>query len=244
MPEPKIEIYSSLQEVVERGARLLRQRVEATDPRSGLMPFRLALSGGRTPAGMFDRLRELELSPEAIARLHIFWADERCVPPDDPRSNYHLAWDLWLRHLPLAPEQIHRIHAERGEEAAALYEREIRAHFGLRSRGYPRFDLILLGLGEDGHTASLFPKTGALSDRRLATYSLAPYEPRERISLTLPVLNRAKEVVFLVSGAAKAEALRRVLEEGPMSGLPAALVRPKAGEIRWLVDQEAARLLR
>lgn len=205
--------------------------------------FSLALAGGATPR----RLYALLADPRAPFRArvpwgltHVFFGDERPVPPGHPESNYRMAKEALLDHVPVA--SVHRIH---GEEAGAgeAYERELRSFFGVPAGGAPpRLDLVLLGLGADGHTASLFPGSAALGETsRWVVDTLVDRLGTRRTTLTLPVLNSALAIVFLVSGAEKAPALRRVL--GPADGedrSPAARVRPERGSVLWLADRAAA----
>ena len=200
--------------------------------------FALLLSGGQTPR----RLYALLGSPEYRDRLewtrtHLFWGDERAVPLSDPKSNYRMVAETLLSRIQIAEENIHRIRTELPpEEAAVSYERELHEFFA----GPPGFHLALLGMGADGHTASLFPGSPALHERKRLVVATAQGNIR-RISLTLAALNAAREVLFLVSGAAKAPALAAALE-GPLnSELPAALVQPASGQLVWLVDRAAAK---
>lgn len=207
--------------------------------------FTLALSGGGTPTGLYRRLRQVLDEPGQggveWGAVHLFWGDERPVPPEDPESNYRTARAAWLDHPAIPEANLHRIPAERGAaEAAAAYEEDLAAFFDLAPGEMPRFDAVLLGLGGDGHTASLFPGSAALEERRrLVTAPWVKAQGSYRITLTYPVLEAAREVIFLVSGAGKAEVLRRVVEEHDPR-LPAARVRPKEGELLWLVDRAAA----
>jgi 6-phosphogluconolactonase len=204
--------------------------------------FTLALSGGATPEAAYRRLATDDLAHLVDWRLvHVLWGDERCVPPDDPRSNYRMAKEALLDHVPIPPQQIHRI---RGEDdpgkAAADYERELRALL----KG--SLDLVLLGLGEDGHTASLFPGRAAVHEtERWVTAVLAPDKELWRVTLTPGILNRARSVTFVVSGDNKAERLQQVLE-GPFTPdlLPAQAIRPHEGVLTWMVDQAAGARLR
>jgi len=201
----------------------------------------IAISGGSTPRPLFKLLS----SPEWLERVpwahtHIWWVDERCVPPDDPDSNYGVAQALLLQHLPVVIT--HRIHGEVSPwEAAYLYDQELVSGFGLRPGAWPRFDLILLGMGTDGHTASLFPNTPALADREhRVTVGHAPSPPHDRVSLTLSTLNRAAYVIFLVAGESKGPSLRAIFhEDGGDPPLPASLVHPKNGRLLWLLDTTA-----
>jgi 6-phosphogluconolactonase len=188
--------------------------------------FRIALTGGRTPLGTYQALAREELAWEKVVA---FFGDERCVSPDHPESNYGMARDALLA---LVPAKALRMKGELApEEAAAEYEAELAKEFG---PGVPRFDLVLLGLGEDGHVASLFPGTKALDEaRRLVTTSVAP-TGSERVTLTLPVLNAAAQVMFIVAGERKRWAVAQALCGGPV---PASRVR--AARTTWFLDRDA-----
>jgi 6-phosphogluconolactonase len=205
--------------------------------------FVVALSGGETPVAFYARLA-FSGSDLPWRNTHIFLADERCVPLDHPDSNYRMIEANLLRRVPIPPENVHPIAADQERRAAAeAYESELRRFFRLADGEPPRFDLIMLGLGADGHTASLFPgDAGAGETRRLAVPVSRPAPDHDRVSLTLPVINAAEAVVFLVIHAAKAAVLKAVLE-GPATGLPAAMVRPRAGPALFLADREAGALL-
>ena len=204
--------------------------------------FAIALSGGSTPRPVFARLASAELRGQVDwPRVHVFFGDERCVPPDDARSNYRMARETLLDHVPVAAEHIHRI---RGEDDPALealrYEQEIARFF--RTSQLPALDLILLGMGENGHTASLFPGTAVLREReRWTAAQYVEVMSAWRVTLTAPLINAARQVAFLVEGAGKAEMLANVLH-GPYQPdvWPAQMIRPAAGELHWLVDSAAA----
>jgi len=183
-------------------------------------------------------------------RVHVFWGDERCVPPDNPQSNYQMARETLLDEVPISVSNIHRIRGEEDpEKAAVAYEKELRTFFGVDARdGSPRlgFDLILLGMGDNGHTASLFPGSPAVNEKeRWVMAQYVEVVSMWRITLTPVVSNAAKNVLFIVSGAEKAERLRDVLE-GPFQPevLPAQIVRPASGRLLWFVDRTAAARLR
>jgi 6-phosphogluconolactonase len=178
-------------------------------------------------------------------RIQIFFGDERHVPPDHPDSNFRMATESLLSKVPIPEKNVHRIHAELDAEAAAAeYDQELRDFFHLSDEDWPRFDLILLGIGEDGHTASLFPGSKALTESsRRAVANWVEKFKTFRITLTFPVLNQAAEVVFLVSGAGKARILNEVLQPGAQK-YPVQSVQPEDGRLLWLVDQDAASLLR
>lgn len=205
--------------------------------------FTAALSGGETPVSFYERLAAsgCDLPWD---KTHVFQVDERLVPIYHPDSNMRLIETKLLRHVPIPQANIHAVPVGRELQAAArAYEKEIRAFFGLEESGWPRFDLILLGLGRDGHTASLFPASEGLRETsRLAVAVERPMPDHHRVTLTLPVLDAAHVVVFMVSGEDKASALQAVIE-GPGEALPAALVRPRDGRSVFLADKEAAKLL-
>lgn len=213
--------------------------------------FAVALAGGSTPRGLYARLAAAAGSPQAPRlpweRTHVFWSDERHVPPDHPDSNYGMVRRSLLEKVPVPAGNIHRIPAENPDpvRAAEAYERDLRSFFALAPGELPPFDLVLLGLGADGHTASLFPGSGGLrEERRLVAAPRVESLGATRITLTPLAINGAGAVVFLVSGAAKAEALRAALESrGGPDRLPARAIRPASGSLLWLVDEAAASLL-
>ena len=230
-----------IQAAAEEAVRLGTQAIEE----NGI--FTVALSGGSTPRPLYGLLatgryaRSIDWS-----HVHLFWGDERCIPPDDPRSNYRLVREALSDAVPMPPSNIHRI---RGEEdpkvAAGAYEQELRTFFGCNGvDGPPRvgFDLVLLGMGEDGHTASLFPGLPAVTEQvRWVMAQFVEVVSMWRITLTPVVINAAKNVIFIVSGHEKANRLRDVLE-GPFQPerLPAQMIKPARGRLLWLVDEAAA----
>jgi 6-phosphogluconolactonase len=176
--------------------------------------------------------------------MFFFWGDERHVPPTDGESNYRMAEETLLSKVPVPPGNVFRIPAENpnADAAAAAYEQTLRTFFEVAADKFPRFDLILLGIGPEGHTASLFPETAALREKsRLVVANWVEKLNTSRITLTLPVLNAARQVAFLVSGADKAPILREVLEgKGPGEKYPSKLVQPSDGKLIWFVDRAAA----
>jgi len=202
--------------------------------------FLLVLSGGSTPKALYELLATPAYAPRIDwSRTHVFWGDERCVPPDDRSSNYRMAREALLDRVPISPEAIHRL---RGEDqpaaAAAAYEETLRGVFGA---GPPRFDVVLLGMGDNGHTASLFPHLKAV--RETSRWVMAEYVGEVsmwRLTLTPPALNAAAHVLFVVVGADKAAMLKRVLE-GPqdIDLLPAQVIAPTDGALTWMVDSAA-----
>ena len=201
--------------------------------------FTVALSGGSTPKSLYSVLARSALPWD---KIFFFWSDERHVPPDHPESNYRMAKEALLSKVPVPPENIFRVRAEEknANVVAKDYEEALRSFFGLRPGEFPRFDLILLGLGPDGHTASLFPNTAALNETKLLVVAnWVEKFKANRITFTYPVLNNAACVIFLVSGADKADMVRTVLEDG-RADLPSQRVHPVNGRLLWLLDKGAA----
>jgi 6-phosphogluconolactonase len=236
--------------VAEAAAELFQTAAERAIEARGV--FSVALSGGSTPRGLYSRLAS---QPYGLALpwddIHIFWVDERSVPPEHPESNYRLAFQYLLARMPVPLENIHRIKAELGTQAAANdYEDVVRGFFHLPAEASEggelgTFDLVYLGMGEDGHTASLFPGTPALQEKK--RWVAANHVERLdswRITLTAPAINQARQVVFLVTGDTKRMRVREVLQ-GPNQPdeLPAQLIQPAIGELIWLVDDQAGSFL-
>lgn len=226
----------------ERVTQVIRRQVRAR------RTCRIALAGGSTPERLYELLaREPYRSRIPWKSLQVFWTDERCVPRGHPSSNYRLAEDTLLTRVPILRNHIHRIPVEHKDPArvARRYEQALRRVFRLRRGGWPVFDLVLLGLGADGHTASLFPQSPALAETtRLAVATRGPLPHRSRITLTIPVLKRANEVLWLVAGARKAGIAQAMLSNRPRARqLPAGLVLAKSATNLWLVDRAAARCL-
>jgi len=210
--------------------------------------FTIVLSGGSTPKSLYNLLATNARTALPWDRMFFFWGDERHVPPTDPDSNYRMADETLLSKIPVPAGNVFRIKAENPDAAAVAeaYEQTILKFFQLKSGEVPNFDLILLGMGPDGHTASLFPGTTALQDKsHLVVANWVEKMKTHRITLTLPVLNAARCVTFLVSGTDKASVLRTVLEEDvPEEQYPSKLVRPAAGKLIWLLDRAAASQLK
>lgn len=241
----RIEVWPNLAEASERGAQLFAEDAGRALVEHG--HFSVALSGGSTPKALFSVLAR-DAAREPLARVwpraNVFWADERCVPPGDEQSNYRMAHESLLAHTSVEAGSVHRMRGEdepqrAADDYAVLLERE----FGTRE---PVFDLILLGMGADAHTASIFPHSPLLTNQETRLVA-APYVEKlraHRLTLTLRVLNSAHLILFLVSGAEKAEPLRKVFASTERDAeLPARWVRPTEGRLVWLVDEEAAQLL-
>ncbi len=239
MSHPNVRVYEDPRDlakaVAESFVEQARKAIEDTER------FAVALAGGSTPKRAYEVLAKEYGEPGDLdwSKVHAFFGDERTVPPDHADSNYRMAHDALLSHVPVG--SVHRMHGELDPpEAAALYEEELESFFG----GTPRFDLVLLGIGEDGHTASLFPGTPALevSDRWAIENPVRKMDT-VRLTLTVPTINAAKSAVFLVAGEGKADALKEILEgDADPRDYPAKLVRPSSGPV-WMLDRAAARLI-
>ena len=225
------------------GAQEFTRSAESAIARRGR--FSVALSGGNTPRGVYSLLAEQTKGALAWDKIYVFFGDERSVPPDNPESNYRMARESLLSKVPIPAGNVFRVPAELPpDQAADQYERQIREFFHLTSDSWPRFDLILLGIGECGHTASLFPASKALEEHsKLVVANWVEKFSTYRITFTYPVLNHAAEALFLVSGEGKAQILKSVLAPSEPKAYPAQAVQPQAGIVMWLVDREAARLL-
>lgn len=236
---PLLQVCPDAAALADAAAELWVSRAAAAIAARGR--FAVALSGGATPRATYVLLATAAWADRVDwPYVHVFWGDERCVPPDHPESNYRLAREALLDHVPLRATNVHRIRTERDpREAAADYEQTLRDFFGPVCG--PRFDLVLLGMGTDGHTASLFPGTAAVHEQeRWVVAHCVPQLAAWRVTLTPVALNAAAQVAFLVSGAEKAAPLGHVLS-GPYQPdvWPAQVVRPSDGQLLWLVDAAA-----
>lgn len=231
------ETFPASSTLVERAAEVFIET--AADAIRARGHFSVALAGGSTPRALYEHLARMPLDWQ---NLHFFWGDERCVPPGHVDSNYRMTAESLLHHIPIPPENIHRILGELPPaQAAASYEQELRTFFGAS----PRFDLVLLGMGDDGHTASLFPGSPALTESvRWAVaveHTTPPLPLVSRVTLTFEVFNAARLVIFLVTGAGKASRLAEI--QGGCD-YPTAHIRPANGDSLWLLDESAASLLK
>jgi 6-phosphogluconolactonase len=238
----QIKVLASVDQLADHAADVLLEHARAAGERRGR--FVVAFSGGSTPRRLYGLLTsEPWRSRFDWSIWHVFWGDERVVPLDNPESNGGEAKRLLLDNVPVPSGQAHYVPVELGPAGvvAGQYGAELRAFFGSGAEPWPRFDLIFLGMGSDGHTASLFPGMPTLDERTQLVVASPPGvlpPPVDRVTFTLPVLNAARAVVFLVAGPDKRTTLSRVLAGD--RELPAARVRPTDGELHWLVDQEAA----
>jgi 6-phosphogluconolactonase len=234
-----VHVYSSSDELSAAAAREFAAKAEEAIEERGR--FAVVLAGGSTPETMYGILARDYVGRIDWSKVYVFFGDERSVPPHHEDSNLKMASEVLLDHVPVA--NVHRIRGELPpDEAAEAYEKELRTFF--RTEDVPRFDLILLGLGADGHTASLFPWIPALEVQdRWVVANLVPRLDTTRITLTVPVINAARAVIFLVEGEDKAEAVREILEgDADPRAYPAKLIQPPGGP-EWMLDRSAASLL-
>jgi len=239
-PSPEIRIFSDRPALFRGAAQEFIQQANASIESKGR--FTVALAGGSTPKGLYSLLATNSAVP--WDKVYVFFGDERHVAPDDPESNYRMARETLLSKVPIPAENIFRVPAENPDanQAAQSYEQTLRKFFQPAEGEFPRFDLILLGMGPDGHTASLFPGGKAWQEKsRWVVSDWVEKFKTYRITLTLSVLNNAAVVAFLVSGADKAATLKEVLEGNqPGERFPSKLIQPVNGKLMWLLDEEAA----
>lgn len=234
-----IEVLSDAKEVATRAAEIFVGTANDAIKSNGT--FSVALSGGSTPKALYTLLaQEPYVSQIDWQQVHVFWSDERCVSPESEESNYRTANEALLKHVPIPYKQIHRM---RGEDeprvAAANYEQELIAHFKTNK---PRFDLILLGMGDDGHTASLFPDTTAIDEtEKLVAAVYVEKFGKYRLTFTFKAINAAAKIAFLITGASKAKMLKAVLSEH-RKDFPASLINARDGELLFVLDAAAAGL--
>lgn len=242
MLAPIVEVFPSADKLSEAAAeRFVKLASDAVRAKGS---FTVALSGGSTPKGMHAKLAGEFAKAVAWQKIIFFWGDERHVPADDAQSNYRMAQETLLSKVPAVAGNVFRVHTENTDAASAAiaYEQTLSAAFALQERDLPRFDLILLGLGPDGHTASLFPRTAALREQtRLVVANWVEKLGTWRISFTFPVLNNAANIMFLVDGKDKASALTSVFDpKSPPEQFPAKMVQPRNGKVVWMIDEGAA----
>jgi 6-phosphogluconolactonase len=244
MTPRRVHIFRSADELSSEAAADIIRLLQA--PLSSRGVASIALSGGSTPRNVYEKLGATNYAAQIDwKKVHLFWGDERCVPPDTAESNYRMVKETLLSRIVFPEANVHRIMAELPPERAALhYERLLLEWFGIRAGQLPTFDVFLLGLGEDGHTASLFP--GAVppgTSGPLVTSLNVKHLEQYRVTMSLPVINNAAAIVFLVSGKEKAAIVQEVLE-GTVVRSPAQLVKPKQGQLLWYIDMDAASKLK
>lgn len=245
--KPEIAVVSNPDELSLRSAEEFIRRSEESIREKGY--FTVALSGGSTPKELYRLLADNRHSNRiAWERVNLFWSDERCVPPDHIKSNYRMVRELLIDKVPIPKENIYRMPAEQDDHAHAAmeYTQTLQRFFHLKAGEFPRLDLILLGMGDDGHTASLFPHTLALDDTDgLVSANYVEKLGEYRLTLTVPLINRAAHIVFLISGESKAAVLRDVVEGAYQPHrLPSQFIRTENGRLLFLVDRMAASNLR
>jgi len=237
--DPEVRTFPDLKELSNAAAVQFRSLAITAISEGGR--FTAALSGGNTPKELYALLAKRPYSDRiAWEHVHLFWADERCVPPGHDESNFRLVQEQLLSGVSIPPKNIHRIKGERGAvQAAKEYEQHLREFFG--GNGCPVLDAVILGVGADGHTASLFPGLRHVDECDRLVLPVSPgYQRKDRVTLALPVLNHAKHVLILASGTAKQRVIRSILGDGNPDDLPAGLVRPLSGACTWFLDQDAA----
>jgi len=243
IPKPQITIKDTPIDLAKTAADLFSRQAKQCVAGKGL--FFVAISGGTTP-GLFHRMlvEKPYVSEIPWDKIHIFWVDERCVPENDAASNYGTAKNDFLNRAPISKTQIHPMPGWLSpEDGARKYQKILMALFHLKYGQYPTFDLIFLGTGKDGHTASLFPGQKALDERERLVISVKGGDPHvSRLTMTLPVLNLAKRIIFMVSGKNKADIVKTILEF-PKANLPAQRIQPLNGILTWLLDIASASML-
>ena len=243
----ELEIVTGARKLSQATAELFVHLTQRAVREKGM--FSVALAGGSTPQELYELLadeREGYRDKLSWDKIQFFWGDERHVPPDSIESNYRMATEAMLTKVPVPSENVHRIKSENTDAATAAneYEQKLREVFNLGQGELPCFDLVLLGLGTDGHTASIFPYSEVLNEKsRLMAAPWVKQLNSIRITMTLPVINNAACIIFLVSGSSKAEILRDVLQTDRTERLPAQFVNPTNGRLLWIVDESAAQFL-
>ena len=241
---PGLMLVEDAPAMADAAARAIAEAAEAAVAARGR--FTLVLAGGATPRDTYMRLAEPPFADRVPwHRTLVFFGDERCVPPDHAESNYRMANESLLSKVGIPAEHVYRMRGEADdpEEAATEYARTLAEVFQLRRGGLPPFDMVLLGLGLDGHAASLFPGSPAAREifRTVVAVHAAAARIPQRLTLTVPAFNAASRVIFLVSGAEKAKVVKAALTDGAI--VPASMIRPAAGTVTWMVDRAAASLM-
>lgn len=234
--------FSDIESLSVKAAELFLDLSEKTISEKKI--FIAGVSGGSTPETLYTLLGSTPFRDNVDwSHIHLFWTDERFVPHDHEESNYRLLYDRLLSRISIPPENIHPVRTDSASpaHAAECYEEEISNFFHLSAGEFPAFDLIMLGMGEDGHTASLFPSSRSLEEKtRLACPVYMKKPNPDRVTLTLPVLNNSKQILFLVAGRSKSKVLKAVLTPEQRHKYPAGMIEPAGGILKWLIDEEAA----
>lgn len=234
--KPNVEVFADRSQLIKRALELTLAEIKDAIAQRGRCT--IALAGGNTPKPLYEHLAKQNLPWQNI---HIFWGDERYVPISDPQSNAGMATKAWLNHVAIPPSNIYPMPTQAADptEAAQTYNQQLQTFFGTGPKEFPSFDIVLLGLGPDGHTASLFPHTEALQvcDRNV---TVGNKDGQPRLTLTVPVLNQARCIVFLATGTNKQDALTEIFAEtADAAHYPARLIQPMEGKLSWLLDAAA-----
>ena len=232
------KIYADPERVAEQFARHLAEWMAESEKEH----FHIALSGGSTPRLLFDLIARDYANKFPWDMVHFWWGDERCVPPDDADSNYGMTRRHLLDHIDIPEQNIHRVRGENDPETEAIrYGKEIQEYIP-QENGWPVFDLIMLGLGTDGHTASIFPHEMELWENpNVCVVATHPDSGQKRVSLTGGVINEGKRIAFLATGGSKTEKYVEIVEQkGAYKSYPASYVKPEKGDLYWFIDQAAA----
>lgn len=237
---PQVEVFAERSQLIARSLEVTLTQIKDAIAQRGRCT--IALAGGNTPKPLYEHLATQDLPWHNI---YIFWGDERYVPISDPQSNAGMASQAWLNHVAIPPGNIYPMPTQASDpaESAKVYDQQLQTFFGLEADQLPCFDLVLLGLGPDGHTASLFPHTAALQvcDRNV---TVGQKDNQPRLTLTVPVINQARCILFLVTGANKQTALTQIFaQETNAAQFPARLIQPIQGQLLWLLDSEAGQSL-
>jgi 6-phosphogluconolactonase len=241
MLQKQIFVFPGVDEISDYLTRLIGDKITSTDDGK---PLNIALSGGSTPKLIFENIVFRQKEQVNWDMIRFFQVDERCVPPDLPESNYLMIRKHLLDGLNIPEDHFFRIRGENEpQEEAVRYAKILVENLTMKSK-YPGFDLVLLGLGEDGHTASLFPgDTVVLKSQKYCEVAVHPQTGQKRITLTLPVLNSARQLIFLVTGHGKGDIVAEIHKYPGINMFPASLVNPWQGKVTWLLDEEASRFL-
>jgi 6-phosphogluconolactonase len=242
MTKPQIKVFDDIEELAENIALELEDEINEAAARH--KAFNLAISGGSTPKQLFKLLASDDFKHSSQwHNLHVYWVDERCVPAGDPESNYGSAYQIWLKNVPIPSVNIHRVRGEEDPEIEAKrYKDEIVGNLAVDSEGLPVFDLIILGIGNDGHTASLFPgDLKNLSSDDITVVAEHPETGQKRISLGLRTINNGLKVIFMATGKDKAGIIADILTDSQKKeSYPAGLINPVKGDLAWYLDKAAA----
>lgn len=242
---PEVIVCKDIEDLSMKAADLFARIAQKAVSQRGV--FTVALSGGNTPLLLYKRLAGEPYRKSIDWKcVHIFWGDERCVPPSHADSNYRLAYTAFISKINMPVANVHRIKGEACPQAADEYEKEIKAFFTLSAGEFPAFDLTLLGMGADSHTASIFPQSPVVNEKeRIAVSVRAPADSGWRVTLTPPAINASANVIFLTAGRDKAEALKECVEGGfTPEKHPAQITRLSKGRVLWLADIAAASMLK